>query len=104
MCRRFDPAPHHEVKSQSPVNEMFTGDFISWGTEFLEISSVRPPCNFRTHCPITILDLPDDMDMEKRRAIGVMVEKFHCPVMRFRKVETAKPATARSRDTVVHHL
>jgi hypothetical protein len=49
--------------------------------------------------PSFLLDLPNEMDQEKRRAIGVILEKFHCPVMSFRKFEPAKPAEARRSDT-----
>jgi hypothetical protein len=45
--------------------------------------------------PSILLGLPDDMGEEQRRAIGVILEKFHCPVMGFQKFEPANPAVRR---------
>jgi hypothetical protein len=52
--------------------------------------------------PTILLDAPNDMDQEKLRAIGVILEKFHCPVMRFRKFEPVNPPPVRRLDTVGH--
>ncbi|HTI93397.1 MAG TPA: hypothetical protein VL727_22520 [Puia sp.] len=42
--------------------------------------------------PSILLETPNDMDPERSRTIAVILEKFHCPVMRFRKFE---PVNAR---------
>ena len=52
--------------------------------------------------PSILLDLPNDMDQEKRRAIAVILEKFHCPIMGFQKFEPVKPAAVRRLDTGGH--
>jgi len=52
--------------------------------------------------PSILLDAPNDIDRERFRTIGVILEKFHCPVMSFLKANPAKPAVSRSIDTVGH--
>jgi len=52
--------------------------------------------------PSILLNLPNDMDEEKHRAIGVLLEKFHCPVMGIRKFEPTKPAAVQRLDTSGH--
>ena len=39
--------------------------------------------------PSLLLDAPNDIDRERLRTIGVILEKFHCPVMNFLKVDSA---------------
>lgn len=52
--------------------------------------------------PTIVLDTPDDIDQEKRRLIGVILEKFYCPVMSFRKRESINPPTTERLDTASH--
>jgi hypothetical protein len=52
--------------------------------------------------PTILLDAPNDMDQEKNRAIRAVLEKFHCPVMSFRKFEPDNPPATRRLDTVGH--
>jgi hypothetical protein len=50
------------------------------------------------HHPSILLDAPNDMDRERLRTIGVVLEKFHCPVVGFQKLDAAKPAAGRRLD------
>jgi hypothetical protein len=50
--------------------------------------------------PTILLAAPNDMDQERHRAIGVILEKFHCPVMNFLKQEPAKPATQKNHHSI----
>jgi len=52
--------------------------------------------------PSFLLDAPNDIDRERLRTIGVILEKFHCPVTNMRKADPVKPALNKSRDTVGH--
>jgi len=52
--------------------------------------------------PSILLDVPSDMDREKLRTIGVTLEKFHCPVMSFRREDSIKPAASRWLDSTGH--
>ena len=52
--------------------------------------------------PTILFDTPNDMDQEKKRAIGVLLEKFHCPVMRFWRFDPVIPPATRRLDTVSH--
>lgn len=52
--------------------------------------------------PSILLDLPNEMVAERRRAIGVILEKLHCPVMGFQKFEPTKPAAVGKLDSGAH--
>jgi len=52
--------------------------------------------------PAILIEAPNDMDPEKSRAIAVILEKFHCPIMSFLKLETVNPPATRRQDTVGH--
>jgi hypothetical protein len=52
--------------------------------------------------PSIFLDAPNDMDQEKLRAIGIILEKFHCPVMSVLKSVPANPPSIRKLDKFSH--
>ena len=52
--------------------------------------------------PSILLETPNDMDPEAHRSIAVILEKFHCPVMSFRKFEPVNPVVTQKFDTVGH--
>lgn len=52
--------------------------------------------------PSILLETPSDMDPEASRTIAVILEKFHCPIMSFRKFEPVNPPATRRLDTAGH--
>lgn len=52
--------------------------------------------------PSILLEAPNDMDPEAHRTIAVILEKFHCPVMSFRKFEPVNPPPTQRLDTAGH--
>jgi hypothetical protein len=52
--------------------------------------------------PSILLDAPNDIDRERLRTIGVILEKFHCPVVSFQKTDIVKPPASGRIDTAGH--